>query len=422
MKLAYKAYDSLGKAVTGTIECADVTAATETLRRNGLYLAEVAEAGDPSREKWRLGTPVSPVATSKSRPTKKFRTSQKIKNLAVFSRQLCVLISSGTQLPEVLSALERQTKPGPWRYTISDLRSKVEQGVSLSEAMEAHPQYFDSIYYGLIAAGESTGGLVEMLDRLATLKQKQLRVRSAVVGALIYPSLLVVLTSGIFSLLLLFVVPRFAMLFDVLDVPLPASTQALVDISHAFRSYWWAAGLFVVGTVVSVYFYLRTPDGNRFRDTAILRLPYIGSITKSLATARIVRLLGVLMAGHVPVLKVLELIRHAAGNINYAELICKAEEHVTKGELISLAFCDANLISPSVHEVIRSGEQSGQLSRLSLNIADFLDDENEVTIRSLTSIMEPVILIVMGILVGLVALSMFMPLFDLTSMAQGGGL
>ena len=154
MKLAYKAYDSLGKAVTGTIECADVAAATETLRHKGLYLAEVAEAGDPSREKWRLGTPASPVAI-RPRRTRKLRASQRIKNLAVFSRQLCVLISSGTQLPEVLSALERQTKPGPWRDTISDLRSKVEQGVSLSEALEAHPEHFDSIYYGLIAAGES---------------------------------------------------------------------------------------------------------------------------------------------------------------------------------------------------------------------------------------------------------------------------
>jgi len=412
MKLAYKAYDSNGAAVTGTVECADVVAASETLRRKGLYLAEVAEAGDKSQ-----------IANRKSQiANRKPRTSQRIKSLAVFSRQLCVLISSGTQLAEALSAIGRQTKPGPWRDCICDLRSKVQQGVSLSEAMQASPSYFDSIYYGLIAAGESTGGLVEMLDRLAALKQKQLRVRSSVVGALIYPSLLVVLAASIFSLLLLFVVPRFAMLFDALDVPLPASTQVLVDASRAFRSYWWVIALFVAGTVASVYFYLQTPHGYRFRDTAILRLPYIGSIAKSLATARIVRLLGVLMASHVPVLRALELVRHAAGNVNYAALICKAEEHVTKGELISLAFCDANLISASIHEAIRSGEQSGQLDSLSLNIADFLDDENEVAIRSLTSIMEPVILIVMGILVGLVALSMFMPLFDLTSMIQGGGL
>lgn len=411
MKLAYKAYDSSGKATTGTIECADVTAAAETLRRKGLYVAELTE-------------PPSPAAKGKSKLIGRARLNraQRIKNLAVLARQLCVLISSGTQLPEALDAISRQTKPGPWRDTISDLRSRVEQGAPLSEAMQAHPEHFDSIYYGLIAAGESTGGLVEMLDRLATLKQKQLRVRSSIVGALIYPSLLVVLAVGIFSLLLLFVVPRFAMLFDTLDVPLPASTQVLVDASRAFRSYWWVAGLFVIGTVVSLHFYLRTPDGNRFRDTAILRLPYIGSIAKSLATARIVRLLGVLMTSHVPVLRALELIRHAAGNVHYAELIGKAQEYVTKGELISLAFCDMNLISPSIHEAIRSGEQSGQLGRLSLNIADFLDDENEVTIRSLTSIMEPVVLIIMGVLVGLVALSMFMPLFDLTSMTQGAAL
>jgi len=412
MKLAYKAYDSNGVAVTGTMECTDVAAASETLRRKDLYLAEVTETENKSQ-----------IENRKSKiANRKPRTSQRIKSLAIFSRQLCVLISSGTQLAEALSAIGRQTKPGPWRDTISDLHSKVQQGVSLSEAMQTHPEYFDSIYYGLIAAGESTGGLVEMLERLAILKQKQLRMRRSIVGALIYPSLLVVVASSIFSLLLLFVVPRFAMLFDALDVPLPASTQVLVDTSRAFRSYWWVIALFVAGMVASVYFYLQTPDGNRFRDTAILRLPYIGSIAKSLATARIIRLLGVLMASHVPVLRALELIRNAAGNVNYAALICKAQEHVEKGELISLAFCDANLISASIYEAIRSGEQSGQLDSLSLSIADFLDDENEVAIRSLTSIMEPVILIVMGILVGLVALSMFMPLFDLTSMIQGGGL
>jgi type IV pilus assembly protein PilC len=180
--------------------------------------------------------------------------------------------------------------------------------------------------------------------------------------------------------------------------------------------------LFVAGTIAAVLIYLRSPQGHRFRDTAILRLPCVGNIAKSLATSRIVRLLGVLMGSHVPVLKALELIRDAAGNVHYAELICKAEEHVAKGELISLAFSDANLISPSVYEAIRSGEQSGQLDCLTRNIADFLDDENEVTIRSLTSIIEPLILIVMGILVAVIAISMFMPLFDLASLTQGGRL
>jgi type II secretory pathway component PulF len=285
--------------------------------------------------------------------------------------------------------------------------------------MEAYPEYFDSIFRSLTAAGESGGCLPDMLDRLATLKQKQLRTRNSIAGAMIYPSLLVVVSLSILSLMLVFVVPRFAALFLTLDVPLPTSTQALVTISGLFRSYWWVLGLLTAGAIACVLAYLRTSDGRRLRDTVALRLPYIARLVRSLATARIIRLLGVLMEGHVPVLEAMGLVRHAAGNIHYAELISKAEAHVTRGEPISLAFSDTRLIAPSVHEAIRSGEQSGRLGSLLLEIAHFLDEDNEVVLRSLTSIIEPAILIAMGILVGLVAVSMFMPLFDLTSMTQG---
>jgi len=409
MKLAYKAYDNLGKAVTGTIESADVVTATETLHRKGLYVAQVAESATTAVKAKRMGR-------------LNFGGGQKIKNLAVFTRQLCVLVHSGTQLAEALGALERQTKQGPWRDAISDLKARVEEGATLSEAMEANSEYFDSIYCSIVVTGESSGHLVEMLDRLAALKQKQLRTRNSIVGALLYPLILVFLSIAIFSLLLIFVIPRFATLFDTLDVPLPASTQTLVSISEVFRSYWWAMGISLAGAIIAVVAYLRTPNGKRLCDTTTLKLPCIGNITKSLTTARIVSLLGVLMEGHVPILQALRLVRRAAGNVHYADLISKAEKHVANGELLSLAFSDENLISPSVHEAIRSGEQSGQINHLLMNIADFLDDENEIVLRSLTSIIEPLILIIMGILVGFIAISMFMPLFDLTSITQGGGL
>ena len=408
MKLAYTAYDSSGEAITGTVESADVATATETLRHKGLYVAQITESASATGKRERK------LAL---RP----RGGQRIKKPAVFARQLCVLVSSGTQLMEALGALERQAKPGPWRDTICDLRAKVEQGTSLSAAMEDHPEYFDPVYCSLVAAGESSGRLTEMLDHLAGLKQKQLRVRNSIVGALIYPSMLVVLAVGIFTLLLAFVVPRFAGLFETLDVPLPATTQTLVTISGVFRGFWWAALLVLIGAIIAIVAYLRTPNGKRFRDTSILNLPYIANITKSIATARIVSLLGVLLEGHVPILKALRLTRDAAGNVCYADLVKNAEEQVAKGEPLSLAFSDTKLISPSVYEAIRSGEQSGQIDRLLLNVADFLDDENEVVIRSLTTIIEPVILVVMGLLVGLIAISMFMPLFDLTAMTEGGG-
>jgi type II secretory pathway component PulF len=238
---------------------------------------------------------------------------------------------------------------------------------------------------------------------------------------MIYPSLLLTVVGLVFSMLLLFIVPKFAMLFQSLDVPLPPSTRVLVSASTLFRATWPLILALTGVTIAASVHLLRRPSGQRFRDTVLLALPYIGPIAKSVATARIVRLLSVLLSGHVPVLEALKLMEPAAGNVHYARLIAKGQDHVAKGEPLSLAFNDARLISPSVYEAIRSGEQNGQIDRLMLNMADFLDDENEIVVRSLTSILEPVILIVMGLVVGLVAVSMFMPLFDLTAMTQRGG-
>jgi type IV pilus assembly protein PilC len=408
MKLAYKAYDHLGQAIDGTIESPDVVAAAEALRRKGLFVAQVE------------------ASATKAAPKRKDRLSlllgrgQRIKNVAVFTRQLYVLLCSGTQLVEAIGALERQTRSGPWQDAVASLRTRIEEGASLSEALRSYPEYFDAVYRSCVAAGESSGYLAEMLDRLATLKQKQLRIRNAVMGALIYPSLLAAVAMTIFPMLLVFVIPRFASLFASLEVPLPSSTAFLVSVSGLLRSYWWAALLAPVVAGASAVAFVRTPKGQRWRDAVVLRLPAVGGIVKSLATARIVRLLSVLMEGHVPMLESLQFVRQAAGNVYYAELIARAEDNVLKGEPLNLAFADSDLISPSVHEAIRSGERSGHLDSLLSNVADFLDEENEVIVRSLASIVEPCILIVMGILVGFIAVSMFMPLFDLTSMTQGG--
>jgi type II secretory pathway component PulF len=271
-----------------------------------------------------------------------------------------------------------------------------------------------------VAAGESSGCLEEMLNRLAILKQKELRLRNSILGAMIYPSLLISLAVVMLIIMLIFIVPKFTLLFSSLDVPLPPSTQALVLFSTVFKRFWWAVFLGVGLLIFGTAWYLRTDRGRLTYDALILKLPLVGKMVKSFATARIVRVLGVLMAGHVPVLKALHLVKASTGNHEYRTLVSRAEEYVTRGEAISAAFADPNLISPSVHEAIRSGEQSGQVDQLLLNVAEFLEDENEVIVRSLTTIIEPVILVGMGILIGLIAVSMFMPLFDLTALTQGG--
>jgi type II secretory pathway component PulF len=408
MKLAYKAYDGLGKAVAGIVDAGDAAGAAEMLRRKGLFVAEVKASIPTDGKKARVGR-------------RRSSGGQRMKDVAWFSRQLYVLIASGTRLADALHALERQARPGPWRQVMTNLRTRVEEGASLSAAMEPHGTYFDPIYRNLITAGESSGHLVEMFDRLAGLKQKQLKVRNSVVGALVYPCMLVTVGLSIFVMLLLFVIPRFAGLFKTMDVPLPSSTAMLLHASDAFRGYWWLILLVAAGAVGAVLAGLRTPKGKLLRDTAILHVPYIGGVVKSLSTARIISLLGVLMQARIPVLETLRHVRQSTGNSLYQELVAKAEDSVAKGEAMSAAFDNPSLINPSVYEAIRSGEGSGEIDRLLLNISAFLDEENEVTVRSLTSIIEPLILIVMGLLVGLISICMFMPLFDLASMTQQGG-
>ena len=408
MKFAYQAFDAAGKAVSGTAEAADANEAMESLRRQGLYPTSVQPAEALSY--------ASPAAASRRRGMSR-RTQ--LKNLALFTRQLSVLMTSGTPLVQALASLERQTTEKAWRTVVATLRTKVEEGATLAQAMETRSDVFDPVCRSLIAAGESGGSFDEMLERLAALTRRQMHVRNAVVGALIYPALLVSVAFGVLATMLLFVLPRFAELFETLDVALPPTTKFLMTLSAFLRGYWWSLPLAALVGGFSFKTWLASAAGRRSADTLVLALPMVGPILKSFAVARIARVLGVLIKGRVPLLEALALARHTAHNVNYADLIARAEDAVTKGGSISTAFAAGNLVSPSLCEAIRSGEQSGQMAPLLLSIADFLDEDNEVVLKSLTSILEPVILIVLGLLVGFVALSMFMPLFDLTSMTGG---
>jgi type II secretory pathway component PulF len=405
MKLAYQAYDQQGRQVSDVIEASGEAEATELLRRKGLFVAELLSADEApkAREvKGRIGK------------------TARLKNLSSFCRQMHVLICSGTPQVESLEAMERQIPEGPWRDVIHDVRMRVEEGAPMSEAMEQHPAHFDAIARSMVAAGESSGTMGEMLKRLGTLVHKQLQVRKAVLGAMSYPLVLVGLATGVLAVLLVYVIPRFGELFLSLDVPLPGTTQALLSISAVLQEYWWIfLGLLVAGGV-AVRILAASPAGIRLRDTILVRFPKIGDVTRSIITARITRLLGAMLESKVPVLDSLQLSRQGAGNHLYEDLIRRAEEAVTRGEPISNAFNKPDLISPSVYEAIRSGESSGQVGPLLLTLSEFLDEENEVMLRSLTSIIEPLILIFMGLVVGLVAGSMFVPLFDLTATATGG--
>ncbi len=404
MKLIYQACDRSGKTVSAAVEAADAIEAVERLRREGLYVTNIS----PADEATGAEKPTNQRCGGGDRHTKK--------NLMMFTRQLYLLISTGTPIVQALESLERQVTGSVWKGAIASVRKQVEEGNPLSDAMRQHPHFFDPVYCSLIGAGESSGKLAIMLQRLAMLTRKQMQVRNAIVGAMIYPCLLISVSVAVMTLMLTLVLPKFERMFESLDVPLPPSTRVMLTVSGAMRAYWPVLIVTAVCGVIAMRFWLRSEAGQRAVDTVLLRIPQLGRLVRSLITAKMARLLGILLDSHLPLVEVLELISQSIRNHHYVNLIAKAQEAVTNGQTVSSAFSGTDLIQPTVTEAIRSGEQSGQMAASLVAIADYMDEENDVVVQSLSSILEPIILIVLGGLVGFMAVSMFMPLFDMTAM------
>lgn len=402
MKFSYTAIDRSGKRAAGSIEAPDAAGAAEVLRQRGLFRVQVEAPRAPSAPAGRAG-------------------GGNLKHLAGFLRQLTVLVRTGTPVVQALEAIERQTQHAGWAATLADVRRRVEEGRSLSEAMEAHPGSFDAVCRSLVAAGESSGKLDELLERLATLVRQQQQIRTAVTGALVYPCLLIGVAGSVLAVMVAFVIPRFEGLFQTLEAPLPPTTKAMIAVSHAAREWWWAVLLALVGLGLAARSWLRTDAGRSAIDRVVLALPSVGKIARAFATARLARLLGVLMAGKVPLIDALRLTGQSMTIAPYRRLMDDAEACVTRGESMSDAFRKTDLVSPAVVEALRNGERTGQVAPVLLGLADFIDEDNAVIVKSLTSILEPVLLIILGLTVGAVAFSLFMPLFDLTAASGGGG-
>ena len=401
MKLAYKAVDKSGRVTADSIEAVSTREASDRLRQRGLFVTEIGESRADH-------CPAAPPVR---------RAARSVKSLALWTRQLCVLVRSGTPLAQALAAIERQTAAGPWKDVLVDLREKVEEGVALSEAMGRHAEVFDEVTRSLVAAGESSGQLGLMLDRVAMLSRQQLKTKRALTGAMIYPALLIGVGSVVTLVMLLAVIPRFSELFDSLNAGLPPTTRFLMVVSDGLRNYWWAILVGLATVVLAARSYLSSAAGRRALDGWLVGAPYFGAVMRSVATARIARLLGVMLESRVPLLDALRLARHTTGNRLYADLMGKATEAATRGEPISGVFARSRLISPSVSEALRHGEQNAQIGPIMTDMADFLDEENEVIVKTAMTVLEPLILIALGFVVGFIALSLFIPLFDLASTA-----
>jgi len=403
MSYSYTAYDKSGVLREGVVEGSTQAEATEALRKKGLYVSTISSSGEGASKK----------ASRKRLGSKK--VSSKI--VAGFARELAVLVSTGTPLIDAMSSIEKQTTNEHWGAILGRVRSRLEEGDALSVALEGDRNSFDAVFRSLVAAGESSGHLDSMLMRVAVLTRKQAQIKSNVLGALMYPILLMGVGLVVVGLLIGVVLPRFAGMFETLDTALPPSTAVLMAISEFIRSYWWGVIPAAIGAVAGIVWWIKSPKGQLFIGNMALRVPKLGEILRSFMTARITRLMGVLLEAKVPMLDAIHLTRESLGLEQYKKLMTRAEDAVTRGEPISIAFSTDGLMISSACEAIRNGEQSGRLAEVMMHVSDYLDEDNETVIKSLSSLIEPVIMIVLGIMVGFVAVSMFLPLFDLTATA-----
>jgi type II secretory pathway component PulF len=414
MKFAYAAYELSGRATSGTVEAPSSATATEMLRAQKLFVTKIAQATDATSSR-----SASTPRTGQRR--KRVSTGRRLKAISVFARQLSVLLASGTPITQALSVVERQGKRDRFGAVVARIRAKVEEGVPLSDAMTLHPEYFDQVCQSLAAAGEQSGAMAPMLDRLSALTRKQSQLRSAITGAIVYPAVLSVIGVCVTALMLLFVLPRFASLFDTLDTPLPPMTKMMLAASAFLQNYWWAILLLVFAAAIGGRYAVRDTRVRNLFDRALLGIPKLGPLIRCVLSSRVARLLGVLLESRVPLLESLRLTKNACPNALYASLLDRAEVAVSRGEPVSSVLSQSDLISPAIQEALRSGEHSGQIGLPLIQMADFLDEENEVFIKALTKLLEPLILCILGLLVGVMAISMFLPLFDLVSATAGGG-
>jgi type II secretory pathway component PulF len=405
MDLVYDAIDAAGRQINAVIEADSTRAAVDALRRKGLFVTRIE----------RSETGASGALHGAAPRTVAADTRVSLKVLTLFTRQMAMLLRSGSAVVPALWAIARQMRRREHVAMIEHLKLDLEEGITLSEALRKFPRVFDSTYCAVVAAGEASANLGEMFNRLAAIIGKRRAMRNKIIGATAYPLLLTLLCTVVINILLFFVVPRFGDMFKTLGAQLPSSTACLLELSDYIRSGWplMAGGL---GTsLVCGVLLIKTAAGQQWLSDLQVHIPLLGALRARLIQGQVFRILGMLIESRVGVLDALDLARGVTRNSRFQAMFDAIEAAVTGGGSMSTAMEASRLISPSICQAIHTGEESGKLGEAVSYVADVLDEENSELVGVLTKLMEPLILMVMGVVVGAVAISLFMPLFDLTS-------
>ena len=347
-----------------------------------------------------------------------FKKKVKKKDLALFCRQFYTMISAGLGIVPCLEILVVQTENKTFKNAIADTYEDVQKGLTLSESMKKHTNVFPMILVSMVEAGEVSGNLDTIMLRMAEHFEKENKIENKVKSAMVYPAVLAVITVVVVIFMLVFIMPTFTSMFDDSGTALPGPTQALINLSNSLKTYWYIYIAVVVAIVFGISAYKKTKEGTRFFDGMKLRIPIVKGTTTMLVTSRFTRTLSTLMASGIPLIQALEVVSRVVNNTVIEERLLIGIESIRKGVTLSRTVKDVDAFPPMVDSMIRIGEESGSLDDMLYKTADFYDDEVEASMQKLTSMIEPLMIVVMGLVIGFIAISMYLPMFDMTSTVQ----
>ncbi len=401
---AYSAVDYTGRQLRGKVKADSREAAEQRLQEQGLHATQVAPTADGVLAR-----------LSGLRRVK-------LRELVIFSRQFATMINAGMNLMKCLDVLRGQTADDRLRDTIDAIRHDVQAGQSLTDAMSKHPGVFNALYVNMIRAAEAAGILDQILNRLAAYLEKEMETASKVKSAMVYPTIVLVFAVGMTAVLVFFILPKFKAIFEDLDVDMPVTTAVLLNSSDYAVKYFYVPPLLLVGTIIGYRAYAKTPQGRYQIDSLKLKIPIIGDLIRKVAISRFTRTFSTLVRSGIPTPAALDIVAATSGNKVVEDVILQAKKNVMQGEKLSTPLMIGGVFPDMVTQMIAVGEETGRLDEMLNKISDFYDTEIEAVIKGLTSIIEPVLIVVMGSLVGFVAVSVISPIYSLVGQAGAGKL
>lgn len=394
----YVAKDLNAQSVMGKITADDQTSVIDELRKRNLTIISVDAVKESSLAKVSFGT------------KKKVKKDE----IVIFSRQLATMVEAGLPIIQALDALEEQMTTPHFKTVIGNIRDDIQTGNSLSGAFSKHPRVFDTLFINMVKVGETGGVLSQVLDRVSSYMEKTLRLQRKVKSAMIYPAVVVFMAVAITILLLVKVVPTFAGIYDSFDQELPAMTQLLITISELLQNY---LHFFIGGVIVLIFLLTRlykTDKGKLAIDAALLKMPLFGELIRKVAISRFSRTLATLLQSGVPILESLDIVGKSSGNRVIELVVSDIKNNVREGESIAGPLSKSKVFPPMVTRMISIGEKSGQLEKMLSKIAEFYDDQVDAAVAGLTSIIEPLIIGVLGIVIGFIVIALFLPIINIT--------